>query len=180
MTHGEEVVARWRCGSCANTHGALILLLHGEGSDEDELFDLVVLLPAEPAIAALRGFTPDGAGYGWFAADADGRPDPASLDTAVARVERWLDEQAGDAEEIWLAGVGQGATLVDALLRRAPQRYAGAALLESPARDGRVALDGLDVYRGRRPHTTGELRDLVDWFSARTTPPTLTITGEHR
>jgi predicted esterase len=182
MTHGEELVARWRCGSCENTHGALILLLHGDGSDEDALFDLVVMLPNAPAVAALRGpLAAAAGGFRWFDTDTAGRPVPASLRAAAESIERWIDEQAGDAEELWLAGIDTGATLVRTLLARSPQRYAGAALLDEgeptdPSPDG-----GLALLRMARPRCAEQLRRLADWFSIQTTTTTSLITlGEHR
>jgi predicted esterase len=182
MTQGEEIVARWRCGSCENTHGALILLLHGDGSDEDALFDLVVLLPGAPAVAALRGpLAAPAGGFRWFDTDAAGQPVSASLRAAAERIERWIDEQAGDAEELWLAGVGAGATLVRTLLARAPQRYDGAALLDEGAPAEPSPGNGLALLRMPRPRSADELRRLADWFSAHTTTTTTLITmGEHR
>jgi phospholipase/carboxylesterase len=155
MTPSNEPVARWRCGSCANARGALILLLHGHGSDEAEIFGLASLLPAEPVVAALRAPLPhDAGGYRWFAAHGVARPIAASLQAGMDYVERWIDESAGDVEEIWLAGFSGGAMLAAALLLRAPQRYAGAALLHGalplgaglPLDEGR--LRGVDVFYG--------------------------------
>jgi phospholipase/carboxylesterase len=187
MTHGEELVARWRCGSCENARGALILLLHDQSGDEDAAFALAALLPAEPAIAALRGpLRVPAAGYRWFETTPTGRPDGASLTASMDAVERWIDDRAGDAEELWLAGFGHGAVLAEALLLRTPQRYAGAALLHGggplvtglPVEPNRRR--GLEIFHGTAPPNADELRELVDWFAARTTSSPLTITGEHR
>jgi len=187
MTHGEELTARWRCGSRENARGALILLLHDEGGDEDAAFPLAALLPAEPTVAALRGpLRAPASGYRWFETAPSGRPAGASLTASMDAVERWIDDRAGDAEELWLAGFGQGAVLAEALLLRSPQRYAGVALLHG---GGPLETDlpvepnrrrGLEIFHGTAVPTADELRELVDWFAARTTTSTLTITGEHR
>jgi phospholipase/carboxylesterase len=187
MTHGEELVARWRCGSRENARGALILLLHDHGGDEDAAFALAALLPAEPAIAALRGpLRAPGGGYRWFETGPTGRQAAASLTASMDAVERWIDDRAGDAEELWLAGFGQGAVLAEAVLLRTPQRYAGAALLHAggPLHTGLPVEPnrrrGLEIFHGTATPNADELHRLVAWFAARTTTSPLTITGEHR
>lgn len=149
-----EPQALWRCGSCENRRGALILLLHGRGVDERDLFALAPLFPPEATVAALRGPIPAAGGYTWYDAPAPGRPTAGSLAASVRYVERWLDERAGDAEEIWLAGFSAGAALAGALLAHAPQRFAGAALLHgSLPFDAGVSLvpgrfDGIPLFYG--------------------------------
>lgn len=150
-----EAVARWRCGSRENPRGALIVLLDANGGDEAAMFSLAARLPADATVCALRAPIPTRSGYAWFAGWSAGHPIPASLAAAIDYVERWLDDEAGDAEEIWLAGCSEGATMAGALLLHDPQRYAGAALLHGtlpldaqPAIDGR--LRGLELFFGYR------------------------------
>ncbi len=149
MSSGEPV-AVWRCGSCENRRGALVVLLHGRGADERNVFPLEGLIPPEAAVASLRGPLPYGDGFAWYESVAPGVPDAATLAASVDFLERWLDERAGDVEEIWLAGFSAGATLAAAALLRSPQRYAGAALMHgaiagAPVRD---ALRGVHVFYG--------------------------------
>jgi phospholipase/carboxylesterase len=150
-----DAVARWRCAASGTTRGALIVLLHEHGCDENASFALAAALPSDATIAALRAPIAGATGFSWFAAWSPDQPVSASLANAIDYVERWLDEKAGDAEEIWLAGCGEGATLAAALALHAPQRYVGAALvggtvplLEAalPALTGR--LRGLDLFFG--------------------------------
>ncbi len=145
-----EAVAIWRCGSCENRRGALVVLLHGRGADERDLFPLAQLIPDEAAVASLRGPLVYGEGFAWYESVAPGIPDPGTLDASVDYLERWLDDRAGDVEEIWLAGFSAGAALAAAALLRSPQRYAGAALMHgaiagAPERD---ALRGVHVFYG--------------------------------
>jgi phospholipase/carboxylesterase len=150
-----EAVARWRCGSRDNPRGALIVLLHANGGDEAAMFSLAARLPSDATVCALRAPIPAGSGYAWFAGWSAGHPIPASLAGAIDYVQHWLDDEAGDAEEIWLAGCSEGATMAAALLLHDPQRYAGAAFLHGtlplnaqPAIDGR--LSGLEIFFGYR------------------------------
>jgi phospholipase/carboxylesterase len=62
----------------------LVVLLHGRGSNEDEISSLVGLLPVGPAFAALRAPIAEGGGYAWFANRGIGRPVAASLDETMA------------------------------------------------------------------------------------------------
>ncbi|HYZ16724.1 MAG TPA: hypothetical protein VE591_09995 [Candidatus Acidoferrum sp.] len=123
------------------------------------MFALAARLPREAPVCALRAPHPAGSGYAWFAGWSPSRPIPASLAGAIDYVEQWLDEKAGDAEEIWLAGCAEGATMAGALLLHDPQRYAGAALVDGalpltaqPAIDDR--LRGLQIFFGHRADTT--------------------------
>ena len=72
----------------------------------------------------------------------------------MAYVEDWLAAEARAARGVWLAGFSGGALLAGALALRAPQRYAGVALLHGtlpfgagcdPAPD---QLAGCEVFYG--------------------------------
>jgi phospholipase/carboxylesterase len=65
VTSTEGPVAIWRCGSCENRRGALVVLLHGRGADERDLFPLNELVPDEAAVASLRGPRRVGEGLAW-------------------------------------------------------------------------------------------------------------------
>jgi phospholipase/carboxylesterase len=112
-------------------------------------------LPCEATVCALRAPVTAASGFVWFAGWSGDHPIPASLAAAIDYVERWLDDEAGDAEEIWLAGCSEGATMAAALLLHDPQRYAGAVLLHGtlpldaqPQLDGR--LSSLEIFFGYR------------------------------
>ncbi|BDE05562.1 hypothetical protein WPS_08380 [Vulcanimicrobium alpinum] len=150
-----EPVARWRCGSCENRRGALIVLLHGRGADEDDLFPLADLLPREATVASLRApHDADGFGYTWYRPRGVAQPEPASLSASLAYVDAFLRERAGDAEEIWLAGFSAGAVMAGALALHEPARFAGAALLhgplafDAPAPPAPGRLDVLELFFG--------------------------------
>src|SRR5690606_14160265 len=56
-------VVRWREGE---PDGELLVVMHGIGSHEGDLFGLAPHLPAELTIASLRGPIPYGGGFAWF------------------------------------------------------------------------------------------------------------------
>jgi phospholipase/carboxylesterase len=161
-----EAVARWKCATGDNERGALIVLLHDHGSDENALFPLAASLPRQATVAALRAPIASASGYAWFAQWDPQHPIPASLANAVDYVERWLDDAAGDAEEIWFVGDGAGATLAAALLVHAPQRYAGATLCGVASPPLVASPSSLEVF-------VGSFDGVAAWFTTRFSPPSV-------
>jgi len=143
-----------------------VLLLHGHGVDEHDIFSLESVFPAEATVAALRGPIPSEGGYRWYAHHDVGRPIAASLAAGMAYVDAWLAEQ--QPAGLWLVGFSGGALMAGALLLSEPQRFAGAALLHGtlpfdagvPLEPGRLA--GSEVFYGY-----GELDAMI--------PPALTL-----
>jgi phospholipase/carboxylesterase len=113
----------------ARRYGPLVLLLHGHGVDEHDIFPLEALFPAAATVAALRGPIAADGGYRWYAHQSVGRPLAESLRAGIAYVEDWLAANAHDAGSLWLAGFSGGAVLAGALALHAPQRFAGVAML---------------------------------------------------
>ncbi len=124
-----EPAVLWRRGSGPQRGRPLILLLHGHGADEADIFPLADVFPREAAVAALRGPIPSEGGYRWYAHHDVGRPIAASLAAGIAYVEDFLAGAAREARPLWLAGFSGGALMAGALLLHAPERFAGAALM---------------------------------------------------
>ncbi len=143
-------------------------MLHGRGSDENEIFPLAGYLPESAAVASLRAPIPEGPGFAWFENRGVGRPTAASLAQTVAFVERWLDEEAGDFEEAWLVGFSGGAAMAGALVLHDPERFAGLAALHGtfpfdagvPVVPGR--LGGIPVFYGRGRNDFVIPRELIE------------------
>lgn len=133
----------------------LIVLLHGYGSHEGDLFALAPVLPLGSVIAAVRAPLRESGGYAWWslAGSTPGEPDPAVVDAAAASVLAWLDGL--DSGPVTLVGFSQGGAVALQLLRLAPERFAGAACLSgflaSPTHDGDAALARIrpPVFSGR-------------------------------
>lgn len=119
----------------AETDGAppLLLLLHGYGADERDLFDLADETDPRLYIVSARAplALPWG-GYAWYHLGGEpGRlvPDAATRATAAALLERFVADLPGrvgaDPRRVYLLGFSQGAILSLALAARAPQLVAG-------------------------------------------------------
>lgn len=142
----------WRRASGAKRRGPLIVLLHGHGVDERDIFPLGEIFPHDATVAAIRGPIASEGGFRWFAHHAVGRPQAASLADGMAYVDAWLGAQ--EASSVWLVGFSGGAIMAAALLASAPQRYAGVAMLHGglPFDAGislaAGALRGCEVFYG--------------------------------
>lgn len=129
----------------------LLVLLHGYGSDERDLFGLVPHLPPAFAMAAVRApLSPPwpSPGYSWYPIEGlDGRSaDPTTH--AAARLIAWIDAHT-DAETVGLLGFSQGAAVALQALRLQPERFGFVVNLSGYATPGH--LDGDDVLAELRP-----------------------------
>lgn len=107
----------------------LLVLLHGLGSHEGDLFGLVPHLPAAVNIASLRAplVTPYG-GRAWF--DIEPQPEgpplhqPEQIIEAGEAVVEWLDSLDGRFSQIALLGFSQGAAITLKVASMIPERLA--------------------------------------------------------
>jgi phospholipase/carboxylesterase len=107
--------------AAGEAHG-LLVLFHGRGADERDLYPLLDLLDPE---RRLVGLTPRGplslppGGAHWYAVREIGFPDPGTFTETFARASRWLDEAVELSgvgwERIVLGGFSQGAVMTYAL-----------------------------------------------------------------
>ncbi|GAC1572137.1 MAG: hypothetical protein NVS3B7_02670 [Candidatus Elarobacter sp.] len=121
-----------RRGSGAKRGRTLILLLHGHGVDERDIFPLGDEFGADATVAALRAPIPSEGGYRWYAHHDVGRPTAESLRSGIAYVEGWLEANRGDANVVRAIGFSGGALMAGALALHAPQRYSAIAMLHGP------------------------------------------------
>ena len=142
---GDPVVAR---------HGAddpfapLVVLLHGRGSNEQEILSLAPHLPSGVEYAAVRAPITEGGGYAWFAKRGIGRPVAESLDATMGWFRSWLDAVAPAGRPVVLVGFSGGAAFAGGLVLADPGRYAGAAILY-----GTLPFDaGVPVVPARLAH----------------------------
>lgn len=106
----------------------MLVLMHGIGSHEGDLFGLAPGLPLGPVIASLRAPLPEGQGWAWFPrSQTPGHPDPAAVDAAADAVLTWLD--GVEYSSVSLLGFSQGGIMALQLLRRAPRRFSAAVNL---------------------------------------------------
>jgi len=147
----------------------LLVVLHGYGSNADDLFGLVPHLPSSFVVAAIEGLEPAGPGWAWFPLSADPVTgelirDPNQAEAATGSLVAWFDALAVDYPDIssvHLLGFSQGGAMSLELLRHRPRDFDSAVVLagfalpaESPeahARDAVLAEVRPPVFWGRDP-----------------------------
>ncbi|RNE67417.1 alpha/beta hydrolase [Cryobacterium tepidiphilum] len=146
----------------------LLLILHGFGSHEGDLFALTPHLPLRPVMASLRAPLSAGSGgWAWFPLDRD--EGSAAVDAATLGVLQWLDALVTQPTSVGLLGFSQGGVMALQLMRHAPDRFAFAVQLSGFVAPG--PRDGDDRLAARRPPvfwgrgTVDEVipGDAVDW-----------------
>lgn len=113
----------------ADPAAALVVLLHGRGSSEQEIIALADHLPSGAQYAAVRAPIAEGGGYAWFANRGIGRPVAESLAATMAWFRDWLDAASATGRPVVLVGFSGGAAFAGGLLLDDPARFTGAAIL---------------------------------------------------
>lgn len=155
----DDTATRW---SSADREGKpLLVLLHGYGADEHDLFGLIPYLPEGNAVASVAApLAPPWPmpGRSWYPIDGlDGRS-PEAVTIAAEAFLRWLDATAGDAPSIALLGFSQGAAVSLQALRLAPDRFGAVVALSGYAAPGELPNDDAlaelrpPVFWGRGTH----------------------------
>lgn len=155
----DESAIVWSAPTAERAGRPLLVLLHGYGSNEGDLFGLAPHLPLQPVIASLRAPLRAGPGYAWYdlqGATAESRSEGA--DAAARGLLHWLD--GVQATSVGLLGFSQGGAMSIHLMRHAPERFAFAVSLagfvvagDAPA-DARLAAIAPPVFWGRGTHDT--------------------------
>jgi phospholipase/carboxylesterase len=103
--------------AAAEAAGALVLL-HGRGADEHDLFPLLDALDPE---RRLHGYTPRAplalppGGAHWYVVPRVGFPDPATFAQGVGALTEWFDALPFPPEDVVLGGFSQGCVMSYAL-----------------------------------------------------------------
>jgi phospholipase/carboxylesterase len=111
----------------------LLLLLHGYGSNEHDLFDLADWLdPRLHVVSARAPLALPWGGFAWYhlgGAPGNLVPDPASRAAALDLLAKFVADLparvGADPRRVYLLGFSQGAVLSLGLAMRAPERLAG-------------------------------------------------------
>lgn len=134
----------WSAGAADRTDRPLLVLLHGYGSHEGDLFGLATYLPLEPVIASLRAPLPAPwpvDGNSWYPLELPGDPAPAGVTAAARAVLDWIDALEVAPTSIGLLGFSQGGSLTLQLMRLAPERFAFGVVLAGFVASGEMAGD---------------------------------------
>jgi len=121
--HLDANAVQWSAPERERAGRPLLVLLHGRGSNENDLFSLSPLLPLEPVVASVRAPLPEGPGFSWFdpALYADGGPTLEQADAAAGAVLDWLGAQ--EYSNVDILGFSQGAMMVLQLLRVSAETF---------------------------------------------------------
>jgi phospholipase/carboxylesterase len=165
----------------------LLVLLHGYGSHEGDLFGLSPRLPLKPVIASLRAPLTESGGYAWFSRvdSPTGDPDPERVDPPAAAIIDWLDTL--EYTSVGLLGFSQGAAIALQLLRHAPTRFAATVALSGfvtrgpNEADAELAKVKPPVFWGRGTadplFSPATIERLHEWLPVHTTPTIRTYEG---
>ena len=112
----------WRIREAEAAPDGLLVLFHGRGADENDLFPLFDVLDPDRRLigAAPRGpLTLPPGGAHWYAVREIGFPDPGTFTPTLERASRWLDGLAAETgvpiERTLIGGFSQGAVMTYAL-----------------------------------------------------------------
>ncbi len=166
MAEGLTAIERPAAGE---PQGALVLL-HGRGADEHDLFPLLDALDPERRLA---GYTPRAplslppGGAHWYRLGGIPTPDPDTFAPTFALATAWLDALPFEPDRIVLGGFSQGAAMTYALgLGAGRPRPAALVCLSGfmPRVDGfELSLAGLAGYPVAIGHGSLDPVITVDW-----------------
>ena len=146
-----DSTALWSAEAAERADRPLLVLLHGYGADERDLFGLAAYLPPEFVVVAVRApLAPPFPmpGYSWYPIEGLDERDATHVTDAASRLLAWLDAVAPDAV-IGLLGFSQGAAVALQAMRLRPERMAFTVNLSGYATPG--ALPGDSALAARRP-----------------------------
>ncbi|KAB8288125.1 alpha/beta hydrolase [Bifidobacterium avesanii] len=134
----------------------VFLLLHGWGSNEYDLPDLLRYCAPNADFASLRAPLEYGMGYTWFGKWAhEGVPEGASLDDqareAGEAVNRWVTANIPAERKVVPMGFSQGGLLAAHLLRLEPARYMAAVSFSGWLAPGPVTPGDEELARLKPP-----------------------------
>jgi len=122
----------------------LLVLLHGYGADERDLFGLVPYLPPEVAVAAVRApLAPPfpAPGYSWYPIEGLESRDPEHVTAAATRLIEWTDAAASAHPSMGLIGFSQGGAVALQAMRLDPARFAFTVNLSGYVTPGALPRD---------------------------------------
>ncbi|WP_296197127.1 alpha/beta hydrolase-fold protein [uncultured Microbacterium sp.] len=155
----------WSAPEAERSGRDVIVLLHGYGADERDLWPLRGYLPAEPVVASVRApLTPPwpAPGASWYPIEGLQNRDPRALTAAAVRFIQWVEATFDPTARVGLLGFSQGASISLQAMRLQPERFAYAVALSGFVAPGALASDAAlaasrpPVFWGR-----GSLDDVI-------------------
>lgn len=136
-------VVLWSHNEKERTGRPLLVLLHGYGANERDLFSLAGMLPDDFAVASMRAPMPLGPGFTWFPLTQSVDYSLEAVKDAAGYVDTWLDSVRDGHPSVTLMGFSMGMAMATTLLRRRPADYAAVVGLSGFA----VKADGDPTFR---------------------------------
>ncbi|MFP9098615.1 alpha/beta hydrolase [Flavobacterium sp. RHBU_24] len=128
----------------------LLLLIHGYGSNEEDLFGFAAQLPDEYYILSVRApYNLPGYGYAWYAINFDAGMNKFTNDVQAAQsrdlIAKFIDEAIArypiDKDNVTLIGFSQGAILSYSVALKHPEKVSRVAALSGYLHQPIVAED---------------------------------------
>lgn len=145
----------------------LLVLLHGFGSTEGDMFAYSRSLPLEPVIASVRAPFSAGPGFTWFPSDNESSDERLDSITAVTdALLDWVDSTQSTG--VGLLGLSQGGAMSLEMLREQPDAFdyvvqlSGFVLPSDRPGDARLAERKPPVFWGRGTADTVIPSSLID------------------
>jgi phospholipase/carboxylesterase len=159
----------------------VVLLLHGYGSDEQDLPSLVRFLPGEHPWYSLRAPVDLGNGYfAWANRVTPGNPPAPDVELATDAIWGWVDSNLESTTQLIVLGFSQGGLMATQLLRTRPHRIVATVILAGFTLDAeQVADKELMVSRPKVLYARGLEDDVISqeavlrtltWLKAHTSP----------
>jgi phospholipase/carboxylesterase len=150
----------WSAEEADRSDRPLLVLLHGYGADERDLYALTPYLPPEFVVASVRApLAPPWPmpGHSWYPIEGLESREPAHVTASATRLLEWLDAASPDTP-VGLLGFSQGGAVALQALRLEPERFrfvvnlSGYATPGDLPRDGELAELRPPVFWGRGTH----------------------------
>lgn len=137
----DESAILWSAPERERAGRPLLVLMHGYGSHEGDLFGMSPALPLEPVIASVRAPIAESGGWAWFSRTENftGNPPAEAVDEPARAVLDWLDTL--EYTSVGLLGFSQGAAMALQLIRHAPERFAATVSLSGFVASGELPGD---------------------------------------
>lgn len=121
-----------RSATRPGTGDSTLVLLHGLGSNEEDLLSFAPMLSPELTVVAYRAPLEYGPGYSWFPIEFDANGMRLDSDAALTSLEQLMAELGvlrESTQKLILGGFSQGAIMTSGVLARAPELIDGALLM---------------------------------------------------